>query len=91
MPSRNNCRPVVCAALASFSLTSQAIDRERSKFGSSWNIPDIPGQFAGNKKPAEPIAMRVFGYFSALLQTALDAACETVVGADGLEPPTYAL
>jgi hypothetical protein len=38
-----------------------------SKFGSSWNILDVPGQFAGNKKPAEPIAMRVSGYFSELL------------------------
>jgi hypothetical protein len=52
---------------------------------------DRPGQSAGNKKPAEQIAMRVFSYFSVLLQVALDVACETVVGADGLEPPTYAL
>jgi hypothetical protein len=47
-------------------------------FGSSWNILDVPGQFAGNKKPAEPIAVRVSVYFSELLQTTSDIACETV-------------
>jgi hypothetical protein len=35
--------------------------------------------------------MRVLNHFSTLLQLAPDAAWETVVGADGLEPPTYAL
>jgi len=51
---------------------------QRSKFGFSWNILDVPGQFAGNKKPAEPIAMRVSVYFSELLQTTSNVACETV-------------
>lgn len=32
----------------------------------------------GNKKPAEPIALRVFGYYSACLQTASDHTNETV-------------
>jgi hypothetical protein len=38
-----------------------------SNFGFGWNILDVPGQSAGNKKPAEPIAMRVSRYFPELL------------------------
>jgi hypothetical protein len=54
--------------------------------------PSAAGCAGTNKKPAEPIAVRVFGYCSIALRNYLEASRETeMVGAERLELPTYAL